>query len=171
MKFSLCVFVVGLLLAVPVKAEQQGFQDALLDHLVGNWILSGTIAGEETTHDIVVEWVLAHQYIRIHEVAREKDDEGAPAYEAIVFIGWDEPTNRYTCLWLDITGGGGLSADAVGYAVPAEDKLPFVFGTGESGAIHNTFTYDRETDTWRWLIDNERNGERSVFARVTLTRQ
>jgi hypothetical protein len=32
-------------------------QDPLLDHLVGTWVLRGTIAGKETTHDIVAQWV------------------------------------------------------------------------------------------------------------------
>jgi hypothetical protein len=30
----------------------------LLDHLAGQWILQGTIAGKRTTHDVQVEWVL-----------------------------------------------------------------------------------------------------------------
>ena len=49
----------------------------------------GTIARKDTTHDIVSEWVLGHQYLRIHERSREKDGKGQPQYEAIVFIGWD----------------------------------------------------------------------------------
>ncbi len=163
--------ILWLLLSLPAVAEGQGFQDALLDQLAGNWVLTGTIAGAETTHDIAAEWVLGHQYLRFHEVAREKDSEGAPAYEAIVFIGWDQPANRYACLWLDVTGGGGLSAEAIGHAEPGGDELAFVFDTGDNSVIHTTFAYNRETDTWQWLIDIDKGGERSTFARVTLTRQ
>lgn len=170
MKTAFGIATTCLLLPLSAATQQQGFQDALLDRLAGNWVLSGTIGGAESTHDIVAEWVLGHQYLRLHEVARETDDEGAPAYEAIVFIGWDAPTSRYSCLWLDVTGGGGLSAEAIGHAEPGGDELAFVFDLGDDAAIYNAFTYDRDADTWQWLIDNEDGGERSPFARVTLTR-
>ena len=160
-----------LLLSLPAVAEQQGFQDELLDHMAGDWLMSGTIGGTQVTHDLVAGWVLGHQYLRFHEVAREVDSEGAPAYESIVFIGWDQHTSRYTCLWLDVTGSGARFPDATGYAEPAVDKLAFDFDIGDDSAIHTTFTYNRESDTWHWLIVIERGAKLSTFARVSLTRQ
>jgi hypothetical protein len=44
------------------------------------------VADEETTRDIVGEWVLNHQYFRIHEVSREVRPNGQPGYEADFFI-------------------------------------------------------------------------------------
>ena len=76
-----------LLLSFPAVAEQQGVQDKLLDHMSGNWVMRGTIGGNQVTHDLDAGWVLGHQYLRFHEVAREVDGEGVSAYEAIVFIG------------------------------------------------------------------------------------
>jgi hypothetical protein len=77
---------------------QPARQDPLLDRLAGNWILQGTIAGHETTHDIESEWVLNHEYLRIHEASREKNAQGQPGYEAIIFIEWNESSKEYTCL-------------------------------------------------------------------------
>lgn len=171
MKTTLRLVGVLLLVSLPAAAQQQGFQDALLDQLAGNWVLKGTIAGAETTHDIAAEWVLGHQYLRFHEVSREKGSGDAPEYEAIVFIGWDQASDQYACLWLDVTGGGGLSAQAIGYAKPGGDDLAFVFDTGSDGVIHTTFAYNRNADTWQWLIDVEKGGKRKPFARVTLARQ
>jgi hypothetical protein len=165
------VVTVLLLLPLPAMAGQRGFQDELLDRMAGNWLMSGTIGGNQVVHDLVAEWVLGHQYLRFHEVAREVDDEGAPAYEAIVFIGWDQLISRYTCLWLDVTGSGARFPDATGYAEPAVDKLAFIFDTGDDSVIHTTFTYTRESDVWHWLIENVRGAKRSTFARVSLTRQ
>jgi len=160
-----------LLLSLPAVAEQQGFQDELLDQMAGNWLMSGTIGGTQVTHDLVAEWVLGHQYLRFHEVARELDSEGVPAYEAIVFIGWHQATGRHTCLWLDVTGSGAQFPDATGYAEPADDELAFVFDTGDDSVIHTTFTYDRKSDAWHWLMEIDRGAKHSTFARVSLTRQ
>jgi len=62
-----------------VFGQQSTFHDQLLDHLTGTWVLQGTIMGKETTHDVAAEWVLGHQYVRIHEVSREKNSQGLPA--------------------------------------------------------------------------------------------
>jgi len=171
MKTVLCAVVLCFVASLQATAQQQGFQDALLDRMAGNWVLKGTIAGAETTHDIVAEWVLGHHYLRFHEVSREKNNGNEPEYEAIVFIGWDQPTNQYACLWLDSTGGGGLDAQVIGHAKPSGDDLAFVFELGDGGIIHTTFAYSRDTDTWQWHIDVEKDGERKPFARVTLARQ
>jgi hypothetical protein len=128
------------------------------------------IAGGEVTHDIVAEWVLGHYYLKFHELSREKDEAGKPAYEAIVFIGWDEKSSRYACWWLDSTGGSGLDASALGYAKPGGDELAFKFRMPDGDMWHTTFIYNRDSDTWQWLMDGEENGELKPFARVTLTR-
>ena len=82
-----------ILLPVCVSAQPQGLQDPLLDHLIGKWVLRGTIAGKRR-RTTSFEWVLGHQYVRLHEVSREKNAKGQAAYEAIVFIGWDQPSGR-----------------------------------------------------------------------------
>ena len=152
-------------------AQQTSFQYSLLDHMVGRWVLQGTIAGKETTHDIVAEWVLGHQYLQFHETSREKNANGGTEYEAIVFIGWDQPSSQYTCLWLDVTGGGGLSAQSIGHAKPNGDEIAFVFKGSDGSVFLTTFMYGRSTNTWHWLMDNEENGKMQPFARVELTRK
>jgi hypothetical protein len=154
-----------------VLSQQTTFQDSLLDQMVGRWVLRGTIAGKETTHDIVAEWVLGHQYLQFHETSREKNLHGEAEYEAIVFIGWDRPSSRYACLWLDVTGGGGLSAQAIGYAKPKGDEIAFKFRGSDGSIFHTTFVYDRRANIWRWLMDGEEHGKLQPFARVMLKRE
>jgi hypothetical protein len=160
---------VALLLAISGLAlgQQPTFHDELLDRFQGRWVLQGTIAGKETTHDVVNDWVLGHQFLRIQEVAREKNAKGEPAYDAIVFVGWDEPTSRYLCIWLDIWGG--FSKATVGYAPRSGDEIRFLFNDGKSD-FHTTFIYDRKSDTWEWRMDSEENGKLKPFARVKLTK-
>ncbi|MGD0038220.1 MAG: hypothetical protein ABSC53_13125 [Bacteroidota bacterium] len=154
-----------------ISAQQTTFQDSLLDHMIGKWVLQGTIAGKETTHDIAVEWVLSHQYVQLHEISREKNTTGEAIYEAIVFIGWDQPSSQYSCLWLDVTGGGGLSAQALGHAKRSGDEIAFLFKGSDGSIFHTTFVYNSGADTWQWLMDGEENGKLQSFARVKLTRK
>ena len=165
------IFLAIVLFSISVPARPSTFQDPLLDHLTGKWVLRGTIAGRKTTHDIVSEWVLGHQYVRLHEVSREKDAKGQAAYEAIVFIGWDRSASRYACLWLDSTGGDGLSAQAIGHARRGGDEIAFLFKGKDGSSFHTTFAYSKSTDTWRWLMDGEGGGKLQPFARVKLTRK
>ncbi len=159
------------LLCGRAAAQQPIFRDSLLERMVGHWVLSGTIDAKQTTHDVAIDWVLNHGYIRLHEVSREKDAAGAPAYEAIVFIGADPGHKGLACLWLDSTGGTGLNGGALGHAEPAGDRIPFLFKFPNGGVFHTTFVYERSSDQWQWLMDDQtKDGKLTPFARVTLTR-
>ena len=167
----LVVAFVALLSVLPSAATAQlATQGTVLDHLAGDWVMSGTIAGEPIVHDVDADWVLAGHYLRFHDFSREREPSGERAYEATVFIGWDAQTDRFVCLWLDVTGGEGLSNGVLGYAAPVGDTIPFVFGM-EGSQIHNTFVYHRGADSWEWTILNVSGEERSEFAHVTLERR
>ena len=171
MKAPLRAIVLVLFASISSAADQQGFQDELLDRFAGSWVMRGSIGGDASVHDVLAEWVLEHQYLSFHDLARETDSNGRPRYEATVFIGWDPSSKQYACLWLDSTTGSGLSPQAIGYATPSGDKLPFVFDTGNGGFFYTTFAYNRETDSWRWTMDIETDGERTQFADVELTKE
>ena len=142
----------------------------LLDHLAGNWVLQGEIAGKQTTHDVQGQWILRHEYLQLHEVSRESDSSGKPAYEAVVLISWDAKANQYSCLWLDSTAGGALSSQVTCRANPSGDSIPFIFAISPSQLLRTTFTYRGSNDTWRWLIEDETNGKKETFANVELSR-
>lgn len=157
------------LIAAPAFAQQPTFYDPLLDRFAGNWVLQGTIAGKTTTHDVAAEWVLGHQYLRIHEISREKNDKGQPQYEANVYIGWDPAAGEYACVWLDTWGGA--SAQSLARAKRDGDTIPFLFRDKDGSLFHTTFLYDRSADTWEWRMDAEQNGTTKPFARVKLVRK
>jgi hypothetical protein len=161
------VLALALAVAAPSFGQQPTLNDSLLDHMAGNWVLEGTIRGKETTHDVSAEWVLGHQYLRIHEVSRDLNAKGEPAYEANVYLGWDGNLQEYACVWLDVYGG--VSPVSIGNGKRAGDEIPFEFKDKDSD-LHTTFRYRAGSDTWDWAIDNEANGKRSPFARLTLRR-
>ncbi len=164
--------ILAVTLLVQHAVVAQSLHDPLLDHLIGTWVLREEIAHKQVIHTVKVQWVLAHQYIQIRETSRAKTPDGAPEYDAIVYIGWNPELKQYSCLWLDSTGGNGLVGWAIAHAEADPTKLAFLFSDQNGDpSVHNTFAYDRMTNTWRWTIDNEDKGQLKPFANVTLTRQ
>ena len=153
-----------------VFAQHNDFRDSLLDQFAGTWVLQGTIAGKETIHDVDAEWILGHEYMQFREVSREKDSTGAPAYEALVTIGWDDSSKQYACLWLDNTSGQGLTG-IIAYAKREPDRMVFLFKSKDGSLFHTTFVREQKADTWQWLMDGEDHGKLEPFARVTLHRK
>ncbi len=146
--------------------------DSLLDKLEGEWVMTGTVAEEEVTHDVYVDRILKRQYVRIHELSREKDADGEPAYEAWIHIAWDNEKSEYVVMWLDNTATTNFAPEGVGHGKPDGDRIPFIWKSADGTGIHNTFKYDRSTETWTWDIDNvDKSLKASPFARLTLKRK
>jgi hypothetical protein len=164
------VLVMTIFASVIAMAQQPPVSSPLLNHLAGKWLMQGTVGKQAVTHDFDAEWVLQHHYLRFHEVSREKNDKGEPQYDAMVFIGWNEKTKQYACVWLDVYGG--LTMESIGFATPKENELAFVF-TDEHGetSFTNTFIYDPKTNAWENRLDNVVKGEAKPFARFNLTKQ
>ena len=163
------VILVALLVAVTVAAQQPPVNSPVLDHLAGKWVMQGSVGKQPVTHDLEAEWVHQHHYLRFHEVSRQKNDKGEPQYDATVFIGWNEKTKTYACVWLDVYGGA--STQSIGTATPKENELAFVF-RDESGETDftNTFIYDPKTNTWEDKLDNVEKGVAKPFARFKMTK-
>jgi hypothetical protein len=164
------VVVATLFAALTMTAQQAPVNSPLLDHLAGKWLLQGTVGKQAVTHDFDAEWVLQHHYLRFHEVSRDKNEKGEPQYEATVFIGWNEKTKQYACVWLDVYGGA--TSESIGVATPKENELAFVF-TDEHGetSFTNTFTYNAKTNTWEDKLDNVVKGVAKPFARFNVTKE
>jgi hypothetical protein len=169
MRGPIFVAILAALSAAPALAQQAAFSDPLVDHLAGHWVLQGRMDKGQVTHDVSAEWVLAHQYLEIHEVSREKNKDGSPVYQAKVFIGWDATRKIYDCVWLD--DYGSISTQSLGYATPSGDSIAFVFqDRDDPGKFHTTFTWHPEDGTWAMDMDNEADGKRTAFARTVLAR-
>lgn len=155
---------------VPLAAHAQAARrDSLLDHLIGAWVLRGPMAGQNVTHDVTFQWVLGGEYVQMREISRERTAAGLPMYEAIVYLVHDPHTQDYGALWMDNTDYNAFYPAGVGHGRAAGDSIPFVF-TDSASRFHNTFVYDRKSDTWAWHMDNEDARGLRPFARVVLTR-
>ena len=163
--------IVVLLVAATTLRAQSLPPDSLFDRLIGDWVLQGSIARQQTTHDVSFAWMLGREYLQMHEVSRERAPTGAPAYEAVVLFARDPRSGEYACLWLDNTGVTAFDPAGVGRGAVAGDSISFLFNYTATDRFHTTFVYDRATDSWQWHMDNDSAGVRRPFARVTLTRR
>jgi hypothetical protein len=148
----------------PVDGAQRIFRDAFIDKLVGDWRLRRRIGEREVENTVSAGWVLNHQFLRMHM----KDVADPPAYEALVYIGYQHAEQRYVVHWLDVYGG---KFSAIGYGKRVGDTIPFVFQY-EDGPFYNTFSWDARLETWTFTMENAgKDGKRELFAVDTLRRE
>lgn len=169
LRYSILFLLITMCLPLLLGQEKNEDPIQLLNHLAGNWVLEGALGGKHSTHDVTADWILNHEYLRFHEVSREQNKNGGPAYEAIVIISWEDKTNEYTCLWLDNTAGGGLSGP-IARAKQDGRSIPFIFVLSPNESLQTSFTYDNAADRWHLTIDDVKDGKSDRFGDVTLTR-
>src|SRR5579862_5104079 len=168
-------FLMGLLALVlcsqaSLAAAASAADHALLDRLSGSWVLRGTLAGKTTTHDVTGTWILDGRYLQLHERSRDTDAKGKPQYEAVVLLGVDEAAAEFQILWLDSTGGGGLTPSAFGRGRRAGDSIPFLFRDADGTvSFSNVFSWDAAAQAWTWQLDNvKKDGAYVPFGKVRL---
>jgi len=141
--------------------------NALLDHLVGSWALSGPILGQSAELTLTAEWVLNHQFLHIHEKARSAA-AGQVTYEAEVYIGYDNASDRYVAHWIDVYGG--RFSETLGYGPRTEDRVALVFEYPD-GPFHNTMTWNTGSGTWHVQMEQKGpDGKWHMFADQTAVR-
>ena len=166
---SLLTLTVVLLLAVPLAAQTTTeWRDPLLDRMAGTWKLEGQVMGREAHHEVRADWVLNHQFLRVHE----KTTAGAPnterTYEAFWFLGYDPVSERYVLHLMDVFGA--RYSETLGYGTREGNQIRFVFEYPD-GPFHTTYQWNPEKDTWQWLMEQkDKNGKWVPFADLKLTR-
>jgi hypothetical protein len=157
----------AILASTPSLAQSSaGWQDDLANHLAGTWKVEGKVLGRDAHHEVSAEWVLNHQFLRIHE----KTGAGAPAaeraYEAIWFLGYDGTSDRYVLHLIDIFGG--RFSETLGYGTRVGNELRFIFEYPD-GPFHTTFRWSAETANWQWLLEQkDKDGKWKQFADLRL---
>jgi len=162
--------VIGLALLSDARAEEpldgpkRIFRDDLLDRLVGKWLVHRKIRGKEVRDTLEADWVLNHQFLRLHM----KDVQTPPEYEALVFLGYDNASERYVAHWIDVFGG--RFSETLGYGRRENDSVRFVFEYPD-GPFHNTFRWDPKASSWTFLLESKNpSGQWVPFAEDRLQR-
>ena len=144
------------------------WQDELVEHMTGSWTLGGQVMGREAHHDVQAEWVLNHQFLRIHEKTAATAPSEERTYEATWFLGYDPVSERYVLHLFDVFGA--RFSETLGYGIREGDAIRFVFEYPD-GPFHTTFRWSREKNSWQWLMEQKnKDGKWTNFADLKLTR-
>jgi len=145
-----------------------GWHDDLIDHMTGNWTLTGPVMGHDAHHEVQAEWVLNHQFLRIHEKTAASAPASERRYEAVWFLGHDAVGDRYVLHLLDVFGG--RYSETLGYGTRDGNAIRFVFEYPD-GPFHTTYRWSPETGAWQWLLEQkDKDGKWTQFADLKLTR-
>ena len=165
---QLIALLIILLSAFSPAQTSAEWNDDLVDDLAGTWKLEGRVLGRVAHHDVQAEWVLNHQFLRIHEKTAATAPPAENRYEAIWFLGYDAISERYVLHLLDVFGG--RYSEALGYGTRDGNAIRFVFEYPD-GPFHTTFRWSEEKDTWQWLLEQkDKNGKWTIFADLKLSR-
>ena len=151
--------------APPLDGAHRLFQDSLFDRLTGAWSMSGVVRGRPATLTASAAWVLNHQFLRLDM----RDVNDPPAYEANVYIGYDNTSERYVAHWLD--NFGGRFSETLGFGRRSGNAITFTFEYPD-GPFLTTFTLDPHAGMWAMLMqDRGPTGEWREFAHYALRRR
>jgi len=160
MKFLLALLVY----AGAACAQDRTFNDPFIDRLAGDWTLTRQIRVKEVENSVHAEWVLNHQFLQVHMT----DSAQPSAYEALIYIGYQQAEQRYVVHWLDVYGGKG---SAMGYGKRAGESIEVAFQY-DDGPFFNTLTWDTLGQGWTFKMESvNKDGKRQLFAIDTLRKK
>ena len=151
----------------PLDGVNRPFHDQLLDSLAGRWRITGTIVGQPREMNLTADWVLNHQFLFLDEKDANAAS-GKPGYEAHIYIGYDNASERYVIHWIDIFGG--RFSETLGYGTRNGNSIRFNFEYPD-GPFHNTFTWNAQEKSWHFFLEQkDAQGMWKTFAGQTATR-
>jgi hypothetical protein len=127
--------------------QQPPLTNDLLDQLAGVWIVTGTVRGQPVREGADAEWVLGHQFLRIHR----KQIDG-PA-ESVVHVGFDTVLQRFVDIRMDSLSARG--AETIGYGSQKGDMLEFRFDY-PTAPMRETWSWDAKEKTWQFVVEISR---------------
>jgi hypothetical protein len=150
--------------SLPPDGPHRIFRDSLLDRMIGAWEMRGTVRGKPVEYRARADWVLNHQFLRLEL----QDVTSPPAYEALVFIGYDFSKDRYVAHWLD--GFGAWASETLGYGERRGQVIEFLFDY-PNGLFGNTMTWQPERSGWSFALRaKDRGGNWQPFADYWMSR-
>jgi len=127
------------------------FHDDLLEHFIGQWNVSGTAHGKFFEHmNLEAEWIVNHQYFRMHMQGTEIVPWLGIPMEVFCFIGYNHSSNHYVVHEISVFGGDEPTEGFChAYRTGNELKLVHKFLATADTAIVQRFTWQPASGSWR----------------------
>lgn len=134
----------------PSESTDGRFHDDLLDHFVGKWAVNSTVYGRKFTLDRDAEWVMNHQYLRVHEKSHEALPRLNVPFERTFFIGYNRPSKRYVVYELSVHGiDNPNDPPGFAYAERSGNELKIVFRNGSEVVGVGRNIWDPASHSWQ----------------------
>jgi hypothetical protein len=168
-RFRVLVLVLGLVAGLSLaQSPPPAWHDELAEDMAGDWNVEGQVLGRPAHHEIQAEWVLNHQFLRIHEKTSAAAPGSENRYEALWFLGYDPVSERYVVHLLDVFGT--RFSETLGYGTRDGNSLRFVFEYPD-GPFHTTYRWSPQSKTWQWFMETKnKDGKWISFADLKLAR-
>ncbi len=146
---------------------EKTFNDGLLEKLVGEWALTGTMVGKPLEQQCSAKWVLNHEFLELDCRETKQPPVLKVRYEAATYIGCSSTTQQYVVNLLDVFG----AADTLGFG-RRNDKSIELKWDYPSGPFRMTMTWEPDSNSWFFLLrQQDRSGKWSTFAEKHLRRK
>jgi hypothetical protein len=145
---TLIVLLTPLSFAQTTADTTRRFYDDLLNNLVGKWEVSATVYGQKFSLEREAEWVMNHQYLRIHEKSREVVPWLKEPFERTIFIGYNHHAKRYLVYELTVHGADGpLQPEGFSYGDRKGNELKVVIKKGSEPFTIQRFTWEPKSSS------------------------
>jgi hypothetical protein len=146
----------------PARASDA--RPSLLRALDGNWVMSGDVNGTPVTYSMSAAPALQGTFTEM----RMKDVQVPAEYEATVFIGYDDTSQKILVHWMDNHGPKYSIPHGTGHIAGNTIQTIFPY---ETGKFRNTMSYNPDTSTWQFVLEAARpDGSWKHFARYNVKR-
>ncbi len=132
-----------------------------LTNLVGSWDLSGQMGATPLRQTVECRWALSGLYLEMRFKSTLLAPDGQLPYEAVYFIGYNKPSDRYIMHLLDTSGVPDRCIAGVGQL--EGDTIAFLFDYDE-GPFTNRFIWDAEGQGWRFELTYLQDEREQIFA-------
>lgn len=137
----------------------------LLNHLQGNWDMTGTIKEKPVKYTAEGVWGPQNQYLFL----KMKDVVIPPKYDENLFIVIDSSKNQYVASWIDKLSG--VATLGVGQGPLSSVKIEIMYTYSEQD-FRKIFIYDSRKDEWTLVIESlSTDSNWSVYAKYSLVRK
>ena len=152
----------------PIDGPSAILKDPLLEKLAGDWSVGGKLLGQPVKQKLTAGWVLNHQFLQLHFIAADEPPKGEERYEALVYLGYDNMSERYVVHWIDVFGG--RFSETLGFGKRDGDVIKLVFEYPD-GPFQTTFALNEKAGTWSVSMrQKDAAGAWQGFAEESLTR-